>query len=124
MHQPISKARNTVIVLSDDLTGLETVSEPPERLCNILDADQELHIFLVDNSHEIGLGMGNETATIIQDSLAKLAIESKVNAKVTSLDADGVILSNGEKFESNTVIWTTGRRANRLTTQFLVKKII
>lgn len=117
VNQPASKARNTVIVVGGGLTGLETVTEMPERLRNILGADQELHIVLVDTSAEIGIGMGEEAATVIQEALAELGIASKANAKVTSLDADGVTLSNGEKIESHTVIWTAGMRANQLTTQ-------
>lgn len=66
--------------------------------------------------------MGNEAATIIQGALAELIIESKVNVRVTSLDAEGIILSNGEKIESNTVIWTAGMRANPLTMQITGEK--
>lgn len=46
-----------------------------------------------------------------------LGIEWILNASVDSVDAGGVTLSNGQRIESNTVIWTVGFRAHPLTQQ-------
>lgn len=122
VNQPYSKARNTVIVVGGGLTGLETVTEIPERLRKILGTEQELRIILVDTSPEIAIAMGHEAATVIQSALTELAVESIADTRVLSLNGNGVTLSNGETIESNTIIWTAGMRANPLTAQISGEK--
>ncbi|MCU7222890.1 NAD(P)/FAD-dependent oxidoreductase, partial [Pseudomonas brassicacearum] len=36
---------------------------------------------------------------------------------VASVDADGVLLDNGQRIAANTVVWTVGFKANPLTGQ-------
>ncbi|WP_336041033.1 NAD(P)/FAD-dependent oxidoreductase [Acinetobacter dispersus] len=121
-QKPSNTARNTIVVAGGGLTGLETVTEMPERLRNILGANVNLRIILVDSSREIGAAMGSEASTIIQEALIELGIESKANVVVTAIDSSGLTLSNGEKIESNTIIWTAGMRANPLTAQISGEK--
>lgn len=120
-HKPANAARNTVVVAGGGLTGLETVTEMPERLRNIL-GETDIRVVLVDSSAEIGAALGNEAAAIIREALDELGVEGKAGLRVTALDASGVTLSNGERIEAETVIWTAGMRANSLTSQIAGEK--
>ncbi|MDC4781757.1 FAD-dependent oxidoreductase [Acinetobacter baumannii] len=120
-NKPANAARNTVVVAGGGLTGLETVTEMPERLRNIL-GETDVRVVLVDSSTEIGAAMGDQAATVIREALTELGVEGKAGLRVTALDATGVTLSNGEKIEAETVIWTAGMRANSLTSQIAGEK--
>lgn len=119
--KPVSAARNTVVVAGGGLTGLETVAEMPERLRSIL-AETDIRVVLVDSSAEIGAAIGDEAAVVIREALTELGVEAKAGLRVTALDAAGVTLSNGERIETETVIWTAGMRANVLTSQIAGEK--
>ncbi|OCY28235.1 pyridine nucleotide-disulfide oxidoreductase [Acinetobacter pittii] len=120
-HKPANAARNTVVVAGGGLTGLETVTEMPERLRSIL-GKTDVRVILVDSSTEIGAAMGDQAATVIREALTELGVEGKAGLRVTALDATGVTLSNGEKIEAETVIWTAGMRTNSLTSQITGEK--
>ncbi|MDC5535432.1 FAD-dependent oxidoreductase [Acinetobacter baumannii] len=119
--KPANAARNTVVVAGGGLTGLETVTEMPERLRSIL-GETDVRVVLVDSSTDIGAAMGDQAATVIREALNELGVEGKAGLRVTALDATGVTLSNGEKIETETVIWTAGMRANPLTSQIAGEK--
>ncbi|MCT9189384.1 FAD-dependent oxidoreductase, partial [Acinetobacter baumannii] len=93
-NKPVSKARNTVVVAGGGLTGLETVTEMPERLRSIL-GETDIRVVLVDSSAQIGAAMGEEAAAVIREALDELGVEGKAGLRVTALDASGVTLSNG-----------------------------
>lgn len=120
-NKPANAARNTVVVAGGGLTGLETVTEMPERLHSIL-GETDIRVVLVDSSAEIGTALGNEAAAVIREALEELGVEGKAGLRVTALDASGVTLSNGERIEAETVIWTAGMRANSLTSQIAGEK--
>lgn len=120
-NKPANAARNTVVVAGGGLTGLETVTEMPERLRNIL-GETDIRVVLVDSSAEIGAALGDEAAAVIREALDELGVEGKAGLRVTALDASGVTLSNGERIEAETVIWTAGMRANSLTSQIAGEK--
>ncbi|WP_289392874.1 NAD(P)/FAD-dependent oxidoreductase [Acinetobacter baumannii] len=119
--EPANAARNTVVVAGGGLTGLETVTEMPERLRSIL-GETDVRVVLVDSSTDIGAAMGDQAATVIREALNELGVEGKAGLRVTALDATGVTLSNGEKIETEIVIWTAGMRANPLTSQIAGEK--
>lgn len=120
-HKPANAARNTVVVAGGGLTGLETVTEMPERLRSIL-GETDIRVVLVDSSAEIGAALGDEAAAVIREALDELGVEGKAGLRVTALDASGITLSNGERIDAETVIWTAGMRANSLTSQIAGKK--
>ncbi|AVI32953.1 MULTISPECIES: NAD(P)/FAD-dependent oxidoreductase [Acinetobacter calcoaceticus/baumannii complex] len=120
-NKPANAARNTVVVAGGGLTGLETVTEMPERLRSIL-GETDVRVVLVDSSTDIGAAMGDQAATVIREALNELGVEGKAGLRVNALDATGVTLSNGEKIETETVIWTAGMRANPLTSQIAGEK--
>lgn len=112
---PDSQARNTVVVAGGGLTGLETVTEMPERLNALFGAQNKAQVIIVDNAARIGQAMGEQACEIINQALSSSGIAVRTGVRVSAISADGVTLSDGEFIPSNTVIWTAGMRANPLT---------
>ncbi|WP_338524987.1 NAD(P)/FAD-dependent oxidoreductase [Pseudomonas batumici] len=112
---PASVARNTVVVAGGGLTGIETATEMPARLRAALGNDADIRVIVVDRSPKIAGAMGNELSPFIAEASEHLGVEWVLNASVASVDAKGVTLADGQRIESNTVIWTAGLRASPLT---------
>jgi len=115
--RPVSRARNTVIVAGAGFTGLEIAAELPLRLQNILGQDDDIQVILVDRNSEIGQGLGEGPRPFIIDALTELGVNWKMGSGVSEINERGARLENGEFIEANTVIWTAGARANKLTVQ-------
>ncbi|WP_448632518.1 MULTISPECIES: NAD(P)/FAD-dependent oxidoreductase [Pseudomonas fluorescens group] len=114
-HLPDSPARNTVVVAGGGFTGIETATELPARLRAVLGEDAPIRVIVVDRGPQIAASMGDGIRPSIIEASAHLGIEWILNASVESVDAAGVTLSNGQRIESRTVIWTVGFRASPLT---------
>jgi NADH:ubiquinone reductase (H+-translocating) len=115
--RPASKARDTVVVAGGGFTGIEAAKEMPARLRGILGEAAKPRVIIVERGDAIAPDMGAGPRPIIEDALSKLGVEARVGAGVAALDKSGVTLSNGERIDSATVIWTAGLRAAPLTTQ-------
>lgn len=114
---PDSPGRNTVVVAGGGFTGIETATEMPARLRAILGEDANIRVIVVERGPQIGASMGDGIRPSIIEASDHLGIEWRVNVSVDSVDADGVTLSDGQRIESRTVIWTVGFRASPLTQQ-------
>jgi NADH dehydrogenase len=114
---PDSPARNTVVVAGGGFTGIETATEMPARLRAALGEDASIRVVVVDRGPRIGAALGEGISPSIVEASEHLGIEWVLNASVESVDANGVMLSDGQRIESNTVIWTVGFRASALTQQ-------
>lgn len=115
--KPASAARNTVVVGGAGFTGLEFATEMPGRLREILGDDCPVRVVIVDRSQHVAAAMGAEPRPFIEERLRALGIETRLNVGVAALDAGGVTLSDGERIETSTVIWSGGMRASPLTAQ-------
>ena len=115
--KPTSAARNTVVVGGAGFTGLEFATEMPGRLREILGNDSPIRVVIVDTAEHVAPAMGPEPRPFIEERLRALGIETRLNVGVASMDADSVTLSNGERIETSTVVWSGGMRASPLTTQ-------
>lgn len=116
-QRPASAARNTVVVAGGGFTGIETAAEMPARLRAVLGEDAEVNVIIVDRGVAIGASMGNEIAGSIAEASAELGVQWRLKSSVEAVDAEGVTLSDGQRIEASTVIWTTGVRASDLTAQ-------
>lgn len=116
-QRPASAARNTVVVAGGGFTGIETAAEMPARLRAVLGQDAEVKVIVVDRGEAIGASQGAEIAASIAQASAELGVEWRLKASVEAVDAGGVTLSDGQRIEAATVIWTTGVRASDLTAQ-------
>jgi NADH dehydrogenase len=115
--KPETAARNTVVVAGGGLTGLETATEMPIRLRAALGQDAGFRVLLVDTAAQPGGSMGEAPQPYFAEALAHAGVEVRSGVRVQAIDADGVVLSSGERIESNTVVWAAGMRASPLAAQ-------
>ena len=115
--RPDSKARNTVVVAGGGFTGIETATEMPERLRAILGRDADIRVVIVERSERIAAQTGDNPRPVIAQAIREGGVETILGVGVTAIDEGGVTLSNGERIETATVIWTAGMRASPLTAQ-------
>jgi NADH dehydrogenase len=111
---PASPARSTVVVVGAGFTGVEVATEMPNKLRRALPAG-EPRIILVDHNPAVGITIGAHARPVICKALAKLGIETRLNAKVAAVDARGIALASGEIIPAQTVVWCAGMRASPLT---------
>ncbi|WIF07554.1 FAD-dependent oxidoreductase [Serratia sp. B1] len=115
--KPSMPARNTAVVVGAGLTGLESAAEMPQRLRDALGQNENVRVVIVDSAPEVGAGMGAEPGAVIRQALAECGVEARAGLRVSAIDAEGVMLSNGERIAANTVILAAGVRAHPLTEQ-------
>jgi NADH dehydrogenase len=115
--RPSSKARNTVVVAGGGFTGIETATEMPERLRAILGRDAEIRVVIVERGELIAAQTGTNPRPVIAKAIREAGVETILGVGVTAADEGGVTLSNGQRIESSTVVWTAGMRASPLTAQ-------
>jgi NADH dehydrogenase len=115
--EPETYARNTVVVVGGGFTGLEIATELGHRMGAVLGGKLPIEVVIVEQADTIGPDLGPGPRPVIEDAIRKLGIVCKLKVAVNSIDATGVVTSNGERIEARTVIWTAGMRANALTTQ-------
>lgn len=112
-----SKGRNTVVVAGGGFTGIETATEMPARLRKILGEQANIEVIIVDRSTEIGASMGAEISRSIAEACEELGVKWRLKSSVVAVDEHGVVLDDGQRIEAKTVVWTTGVRADSLTSQ-------
>jgi NADH dehydrogenase len=115
--RPASNGRDTIVVAGGGFTGIEAATEIPARLRTILGKDARPRVIIVERNSAIAPDMGEGPRPIIEEALRKLGVETRLGAGVASLDNSGITLSDGERIETETVIWAAGIRAAPLTTQ-------
>ncbi|WCM49486.1 NAD(P)/FAD-dependent oxidoreductase [Pseudomonas sp. WJP1] len=115
--KPVSAARNTVVVAGGGFTGIETATEMPARLRAVLGENADIRVIVVDRAPQVAAALGDGIRPSIVEASQHLGIEWVLNATVAAVDANGVTLADGQRIESNTVIWTVGFRAHSLTEQ-------
>jgi NADH dehydrogenase len=115
--KPDTPARNTVVVVGGGFTGIETAAEMPTRLRAALGEQTDVKVIIVERSEVIGPDLGAGPRPVIEEALRDLGVTWRLGAGVTSVDAGGITMANGQRIESSTVIWTGGLRASTLTEQ-------
>lgn len=107
-----SIARDHVVVVGAGLTGIEVACEMPERLKK--NGLPHGKVTLIDALPNIGSHMGDDARPIIEEALSELGICTRTSVSVKSLDQDGVLLADGERIETHTIIWAGGLQASNL----------
>jgi NADH dehydrogenase len=116
-NRPAVNGRDTVVVAGGGFTGIEAATEMPARLRAILGKDAMPRVIVVERNNAIAPDMGAGPRPVIEDALKKLGVETRLGVGVAALDKSGVTLSDGERIETETVIWAAGIRAAPLTAQ-------
>ncbi|MFU2329518.1 NAD(P)/FAD-dependent oxidoreductase [Pseudomonas sp. NFX98] len=117
VNQPETQARNTVVVAGGGFTGIETATEMPTRLRAILGDRADINVIIVDRGDKVGGSMGPQIAEKIAEASVETGVKWHLKASVVSVDENGVNLSDGQRIDARTVVWTTGVRASSLTEQ-------
>lgn len=115
--RPDSDARNTVVIGGGGFTGIEAATEMPSRLRAILGADAPIRVIVVERAAEIGPELGANPRPVIEAQLEAEGVEVRTGVGVTQVAPDHVVLSDGSRIETCTLIWTAGVRANPLAAQ-------
>lgn len=114
--KPNTEARNTVVVCGAGFTGIEVATSLPSRLASSLGKGVG-KVVVVDRSPQVGQTLGDNPRPEIQKALDALDIQTYLGASIVSVDADGLTLADGQRIQSNTVIWTGGVKASHLAEQ-------
>ncbi|MGE4061645.1 MAG: NAD(P)/FAD-dependent oxidoreductase [Sphingomonadales bacterium] len=113
--QAPSDIRDTAVVVGGGFTGIEVATELPARMRAVLGPNAAVRVVIVERNPAVAPDMGPGPRPIIAKALAELAIETRLGVGVTSLDKDGVTLSDKSRIASATVVWAAGMRAAPLT---------
>ena len=117
MRSP-SAGRDHVVVVGAGLTGIEAACEMPERLKK--NGLPQGKVTLIDALPNIGSHMGDDARPVIEEALFELDIRTRTSVSVKSFDHSGVVLVDGERIETDTIIWAGGLQASNLTKEIPV----
>ena len=109
--QADAEGRATVVIVGAGFTGIEVATEMPGKL-EKAGLTGERRIILVDPNPVVGVTLGEQARPIVSEALAALGVETRLNARVTAIDANTVTLSSGEVIPARTVVWCGGMRAS------------
>lgn len=113
----------TVLVVGGGLTGIEVAAEMPGKLrAAIAGKSGAPRVILADRQDWIGSDMGEEARAVIADALTALEIETRPGVSLAAIDAEGAVLSSGERIAAATVVWCAGMQAHPLTRRFPVAR--
>ena len=110
-EQADAEGRATVVIVGAGFTGIEVATEMPGKL-EKAGLTGERRIILVDPSPVVGVTLGEQARPIVSEALAALGVETRLNARVTAIDANAVTLSSGEVIPARTVVWCGGMKAS------------
>lgn len=108
------EGRWTVVIAGGGFTGIELATALPERLRAIAGASAPIRIIVVERADRIGQSLGDGPSPAIQEALTAAGIEARTGETIAEADPAGVTLSGGERIACQTLVWTTGMRANPL----------
>ncbi|UFX43083.1 FAD-dependent oxidoreductase [Bradyrhizobium sp. 41S5] len=120
-RQPPSPARATVAVVGAGFTGIEVAAEMPAKLAHAGIAGDH-RIILIDPNPVVGATFGAHGRPIINEALAALGVETRLNVRVSAVGADSITLDSGEIIPAATVVWCAGMRASPLAAMLPVKR--
>ena len=120
-RQPPSPARATVAVVGAGFTGIEVAAEMPAKLARAgITGDHR--VILIDPNPVVGTTFGAHGRPVINEALAALGVETRLNVRVSAVGADSITLDSGEIIPAATVVWCGGMRASPLAAMMPVKR--
>jgi NADH dehydrogenase len=115
--RPVSAGRGTVVIGGGGFTGIETAAEMPRRLRAILGEDAPIRVVIVEREAAIGPELGANPRPVIAAELAAKGIEVRTGVGIAGITPDHVVLSDGTRVDTETLVWTAGARAHPLAAQ-------
>jgi NADH:ubiquinone reductase (H+-translocating) len=112
-RQAPSPGRATVVVVGAGFTGIEVAAEIPQKL-RAAGMPGDYRVILVDPNPVVGATIGDQARPVINEALSALHVETRLGARVRSVDATGLTLEGGEFVPAETIIWCAGMAASPL----------
>ncbi|MDM2351377.1 NAD(P)/FAD-dependent oxidoreductase [Mycolicibacter arupensis] len=115
-----SEGQYTAVVVGAGFTGIEIAAELGERIRAIAATDRSaetVRVVLVDRAKVVGPELGDAPRPYIESALSELKVETRLGRTVSSAGPDHVVLSDGERIPTATIVWTAGMSASPLTEQ-------
>lgn len=112
--------KTTVVVVGGGPTGVEMAGGLAELIDRVLVHDfpeldrSDMAVVLVEAGENVLGGFQDRLRNTATSTLRKMGVDVRLNLGVAEVDARGVLLSNGERIDSETVIWAAGVRAHPL----------
>lgn len=108
------------VVAGGGFAGVETIAGLNDLVREAVDCyphldESMLRVVLVHPGEVILPELGPQLGKYTQEKLRQRGVEIRTNTRVASVSDDGcVVLSDGERIESNTLVWTAGTSPNPL----------
>jgi NADH dehydrogenase len=125
---PPCPGQYTALVVGAGLTGVEVATELVDKLHRARSAAPTgdpvppLRVILADRQPWIGSDMGESARPVIATALQALGIETRTGLSLAAVDADGAVLTNGERIAAATIVWCAGLRAHPLAERIPVAR--
>lgn len=111
--QKESLGRSAVAVVGAGFTGIEVATEMPSKLARA-GITGGCRIILVDPNPIVGATIGDHARPVISEALLGSGVETRLGARVSGIDTNGVALSSGEFVPAQTIVWCAGMSASPL----------
>lgn len=105
----------TVVVVGGGPTGVETAGALASMSKDLLGRQAaKMNVVLVEAVSNLLTGFTDRGGKAAYDGLAKRGVDVRLNTKVSKADANGLVLEDGSRIESKTIIWAAGIQAQDL----------
>ena len=114
-----TEASKSIVVIGAGFTGLELTTSLRNRFKESSKQASPIKIHLVDKSEILASNYSGQAQEYIAQCLSEEDdVELHLGDEVKSYENSSLLLSSGEVIETETVIWTVGVKANKLTDFF------
>ncbi|MBT3550872.1 MAG: FAD-dependent oxidoreductase [Rhodospirillaceae bacterium] len=105
---------DTFVIVGAGITGIELALEMHTRIASHggSAAAQRARIVLVERDDVLGLEMGDNPRPVIEKALAEAGVEIHLGSEVSEAAADHLVLSNGARIDTASIIVTSGMVAS------------
>ena len=114
------RALMNVVIVGGGPTGVELAGAMAELRNNVLPKDypelsfKNMQVVLIEAGPSLLASMSDEAKEHALEYLKKLWVEVKLETKVQDYDGQQVFLENGNKIETQTLLWAAGIKPNRI----------
>jgi NADH dehydrogenase len=118
----LGEGASTFVVVGSEITGLEAVTGIEQKV-RTMEAyysgkKSDFRIVLLESGDQVGSSFSTECRQYIMDVVASKNIEVMSNTEVTEIAPASILLNNGTRISTRTVIWTKDMIASSLTRSF------
>jgi len=124
----IARGALNFVVVGAGPTGAETAGTLGDMMQRMLKGEyrdldlSKAQVFLVDMGHSVLSTFSPKSQAYAAKMLEKHGVQVRLGAAVKEVTSDGVLLSDGTKIASRTVIWAGGLKASSLAGSLGVKR--